>query len=172
MTTATNIKHKLDHESAAASRLMHNLAEAIGDDDTLRLDTIEGETDLIELIDQAVQRISEIDGLCTGIKSQQDRLKRRRERLEKQASTLRISIEHAMLESNLQRLEFSASTVCMSANPPKVVITDPNQIPTLYMRHKEPEPDKIALKKALQAGDEITGATLSNGGQSLNIRYA
>lgn len=49
-------------------------------------------------------------------------------------------------------------------NPPSVVIDDLTQIPTQYQRQKiQVDIDKVAIKAAIKAGEEVPGAHLEQG---------
>jgi hypothetical protein len=50
-----------------------------------------------------------------------------------------------------------------------VIITNEGAIPNDYFRIKY-EANKTAIKAALEAGETIEGATLSNGGTTIQIR--
>lgn len=62
-------------------------------------------------------------------------------------------------------------TVSIASAPAAVVITDANAIPAAFIRTTE-APDKAAIRKAIEAGDDVPGAVLSrgNGAPVLSIR--
>ena len=52
----------------------------------------------------------------------------------------------------------------LKKNPPSVVIDDLTQIPTQYQRQKiQVDIDKVAIKTAIKAGEEVPGAHLEQG---------
>jgi hypothetical protein len=52
----------------------------------------------------------------------------------------------------------------LKKNPPSVVIDDLTQIPTQYQRQKiQVDIDKVAIKAAIKAGEEVPGAHLEQG---------
>lgn len=62
-------------------------------------------------------------------------------------------------------------TVSIASAPAAVVITDAGAIPAAYIRTTE-APDKAAIRKAIEAGEDVPGAVLSrgNGAPVLSIR--
>lgn len=60
-------------------------------------------------------------------------------------------------------------SVTRKRSSPKVVIVDDARLSKQYVRLKI-EPNKEAIKKALSQGDEVPGATLDNGGVTIQIR--
>lgn len=62
-------------------------------------------------------------------------------------------------------------TLSLTQTTPKLIITDPTAIPEDYQQVEfVSTPDKAAIKDALKQGLAVEGATLSNGGPSLQIR--
>ena len=66
-------------------------------------------------------------------------------------------------------MELPLGTVSLRAKPASVLILDESAIPDKYMRIKK-EPDKTAIKAALESKEEVSGALLSNGGIGLTVR--
>ena len=54
-------------------------------------------------------------------------------------------------------------------NPPSVVIEDESKISEEYLIKQSPKIDKAAIKKAISAGKEVSGASLKQS-ESLRIR--
>lgn len=165
-----DLRVEIQNEAEAAAALLANIRDVIADDDEAVQDAIEGETNLKEVIGAAVARIAEIDALSDAIKAQADKLKARRDRLDNQADLLRAAIANAMQTAEVDRLELPAATLTIKATAPKAVITDEAAIPSRFFVPQDPKLSLKAVGDALKAGEQVPGATLSNGGSTLQIR--
>lgn len=66
--------------------------------------------------------------------------------------------------------KFSTDKVAISFRKTSSVnITDMTKIPEDYLKYEDPEPDKTAIKKAINEGKSIAGAELQEG-QSISIK--
>lgn len=138
------------------------------DPQTLR-DSIDGETDLLDVVAGLLTAALDDEYTCKAITmSIQDR-QARRDRYEHRAEKRReaaLKIMQAIGERKLERPEFTAF---IRATPPAVVVDDPASLLTDYQRVKY-EPDKAAIKAALEKGLGVPGARMTNGGEALTVR--
>jgi hypothetical protein len=74
-----------------------------------------------------------------------------------------------MQVAELARIDHPEATVCLKKTPPKVMIYDVEALPDELVRIVR-EPDKLEIKKRLEAGEEVDGAAMSNGGLALQVR--
>lgn len=156
-------------EAKAVAALRTSLADLAGDD-TLLLDTIEGETSLFEAIDKLLLTISESNGLAKGALAAAEDIANRAERFTKRADTARALIEQALLVADLEKLERPAATLSLVRRPPKVEIGDEADIPAEFWKVGDPRLDKKAVLAALKDGRAVPGASLSNCAPSLTVR--
>ena len=84
-----------------------------GDDTSLVLDTIEGETDLLEAIDAVIAEIDETDVLVTGLREKETQFAARRRSMEERVKRLRALIEQAMAISEQHSLRRPAATLSL-----------------------------------------------------------
>lgn len=184
-----NENFRLRVETEAAKALLQALrADGSSDDPSLLADLVEGETDLVEAIDEAISELDEVEILITGLKDKEGQFYRRRKSLEERVLRLRALIEQAMAVTNIATLRRPAATLTLKNLPPQVIITSEADIPSEFFVPQPPPPPKLdlkALKAALmahlgetgsQSGADcmpvIPGAVLNNGSQSLQIRRA
>lgn len=160
----------LRQQVEAARALVAELYPILENDDELRRDTIEGETDLLDALRHAVARIVEIDALRTGIQATIKVLKDRLGRYDGQEECLRTAMLSAMEIGGLRRLETALGTISVKTVPPSVVVTEEADIPPEFWKRGDPKLDKRALLEALKDGTPIPGATLSNGGATIQLR--
>ena len=90
------------------------------------------------------------------IKAEKLKLGKRQKNVEKNAEELKRYLDHALCGE-----KFRTSRVQISYwKSSSVQIDKDAKLPDEYLRFREPEPDKAALKKALKDGVEIEGAWL------------
>jgi hypothetical protein len=179
-------------EIAAQALAAKTLREVLGSDANdaeLFHDMVEGETSLFEMIDAIYDSISADQEIIDGIDKRVANLKARQSRVEERIGWRRAKIEAALMVYG-DKIERPEATFFLSNRAPSVIITDEAMIPAKYFVQGDPKLDKKLLKKDLDAipqrlaeelakpederlpVEEIPGATLSNGFQSLNIRVA
>lgn len=146
---------------------------ACGDDEQTYLDTLDGETDVVDLIDMALSNMRDDEALSEAIKAQTKALRDRQARIEMRAEAHRKTILSLMQAASIRKLERPAATVSLRPGTPSVKIVDEAEIPSQLMRVKTTkEPDKAAIKAALQAGEIIPGAALDPGVETISVRVA
>lgn len=158
-------------EIHAARTLLWAWKATLADDEQAQADTIEGATNLHEAITGAVARLAELETLKLGIDATTEILKTRRERLSHQEQALRGAMLEAMNVGALKRIETPLATVSRKSVPPSVVITDSNVIPAEYLKLQPPTLDRAALLRALKSGP-VSGAALSNGGETIAVKWS
>jgi hypothetical protein len=139
------------------------------DEQTLA-DTVEGLTDLHEIL-QAVIRAALVDeALARGLKCRISDMQCRLDRLEDRASKRRQIAKDVMVELDLKRItapDFSAS---LRPGLPALVVLNEDAVPSIYWQPGEPRLKRQVLASDLKEGAEIAGATLSNPEPVLSVR--
>jgi len=143
----------------------------LADDDETLLDTLDGCTTINEQLAAIAREALEAEALADGLKAYQDALARRKGRLIERGAKLRRMALRYMSELDLKKIVAPDLTATRKALGPTVVIIDENMIPVEFVRI-ERTPNKTAIKAALVAGEDIDGATLSNGGETIAIRIS
>ena len=98
-------------------------------------------------------------------------LKARREAI---AVGVRKYLMDNMIKTGISKITCPLFTISLAMNPPATVIHDPLSLPPEYMKFPEPKPpvaapDKAAIKKAIQSGVDVPGASLTQT-QRLSIK--
>jgi hypothetical protein len=166
----TDISHRLVQETKAAEILREQIKAIAGDDEVLIADSIEGETNIHELLTRVVEQIVTDGGLVTGIDTLVKRLKERQDRIEKRIAFFRTAAASAMEVAAIKSKETPSGTVSLKAVPPSAVITDEAAIPAEYWKPVDPKLDKKAVLTALKDNIKVPGAELSNGGSTIQLR--
>ena len=162
--------HQLHKAIRAAEVLKQTLRDIAGDDVDAIRDTIEGETNLHDLIAKTCENIVIDGGMVTGLGDVMKSLADRKDRIEKRIASMRIACLKAMEIAELSSLETLTGTLTRKTLPPSVIISDEAVIPSQFWKPSDPRLDKKAILAALKTGEAIPGCELSNGGETLQIR--
>ena len=139
------------------------------DEQTLT-DTVEGLTNLHEILAAIVRAALADEALATGLKGRITEMQERLERLQERAAKRRQVVKDTMVELDLKKLtapDFSAS---IRPGMPALLVIDQAAVPSIYWEPREPRLDRQGLLAELKQGAEITGVTLSNPEPVLSVR--
>ena len=139
------------------------------DDETLR-DTLEGITDLHEMIAAVIRSALVDEALHAGLRFRMDDMKERLSRLDLRASKKRELALHAMSEVGLAKLEQPDFTASTRAGSPALLVISEQTIPPAYWLPQPPKLDRQGLLGELKRGAAIPGAELSNPKPVLMVR--
>ena len=139
------------------------------DDQTLA-DTVEGLTDLHEILAAIIRSALEDEALATGLKGRIAEMEDRLSRLRDRASKRRQIAKDVMIELDLKKLSAPDFTASVRAGMPSLVVLDEAAIPSIYWESREPRLNRQGLAAELKQGAEITGVTLSNPEPTLSVR--
>ena len=139
------------------------------DDETLR-DTLEGITDLHEMIAAVIRSALVDEALHAGLRYRMDDMKERLSRLDLRASKKRELALHAMSEVGLVKLEQADFTASTRAGSPALLVISEQTIPPTYWLPQPPKLDRQGLLGELKRGGAVPGAELSNPKPVLMVR--
>lgn len=141
----------------------------LADDEDLRLDTIEGETDAMDVAARLYRSIATARAMQVGLMAEMNKMRDRKERYAAREERTRDLLMMLMQAMDTRKLELPAATLSIGPSRSKVVVVDEDQLPEEFVRIKR-EADKTRIGSALKAGQTVPGAALSNGGETLTIR--
>jgi hypothetical protein len=139
-------------------------------DEECLADTLEGITDLHEMIAAVIRSALVDEALQTGLRTRLEEMRQRLARLEERGTKKRQLALEAMCEAGLKKLEepdFTASA--RSGLPPLVIVAEP-EIPEPYWVPQPPKLDRQSLLADLKRGAVIQGAQLGNPKPCLAVR--
>jgi len=139
------------------------------DEETLA-DTLEGITNLHEMIAAVIRSALVDEALRAGLRLRIDDMKERLSRLELRAAKKRQLALEAMNEAGLAKLEQPDFTASARAGSPALVVVAEATIPEVYWLPQPPKLDRQALLGELKRGIEIPGAQMSNAKPVLTVR--
>lgn len=137
------------------------------------LDTLEGETEAVEIADWLIGSILADEAMAAALKVQEAAMKARRDRIEARAKAKRRAGIELLNAAGLKKLERPRATLSRTAGRTSVQITDEASVPTQLCTVKTvTTPDKAAIKRQLEAGETVPGAELVRGDDALTMRVA
>jgi len=145
------------------------LRDALTEDEQLYLDTLEGETNLYELVRQLIERIEDDEGLQAALTEQIEARQVRKQRAAQRVKHNREAIMALLQCANLDKLALPEATLSVRDVAPKAIVTDEAAVP-LGFKKATWKPDMAAIKAGLESGAAIPGVSLDNGGTTLTIR--
>jgi len=148
------------------------LAEFRDDDDAF-WDTLDGETDVLDLMDRCLASMQEDEALVGAIKAQIDDLRKRHDRIARRADAWRRSLGVILASAGMKKAERPRGTVNVRPGNLSVRILNEDEVPSQLMREKiSRAPDKAAIKSQIEAGEDVPGCTLERGSDIVSVRVA
>ncbi len=163
----------LAYDIHVTGRLVEHLkAMGFGDDDDLITDTVEGESDVLDKVSRLIRWMALQEANAEALKAVEADFASRRGRYSERVNWARTALARFMDEVGMAKIERPEATLSMRDGKPSVVYAGDfdveNLAPSLVKTKKEA--DRAAIKAELEAGHEVTGATLSNGSRVLTVR--
>ena len=148
-----------------------NLRDMLGEDfDTETFfDTLDGETDAVEIIDRLLASMAEDEAMADAVKAQVSDMSARMRRFCDRAAAKRRTIKLVLDATGERKVERPLATVSIQAGRLSVNITDEASVPTQLCKVVK-SPDKTAIKKQIEAGETVPGAELVRGEDTLAVR--
>ena len=139
------------------------------DEQTLA-DTVEGLTDLHEIVAAIIRSALADEALATGLKTRVAEMQDRLERLQDRASKRRQIAKEVMVELDLKKITAPDFTVSIRPGTPALMVLDEAAVPSIFWQPSAPKLNRQGLLSELKEGAEITGVTLSNPEPVLSVR--
>lgn len=141
----------------------------LAEDESLRMDMIEGETNAVQIIERAFSERQEAETMAGAIKAREVEMAARRGRFESKSEAMRSLIKSVMNAAALDNLQLTEATFSITKPRASVEIIDLEAVPQGYAKFVK-QADKAAIKSALDQGEEVPGAELRMSGPGLTIR--
>lgn len=150
----------------------HDILEAypeLAEDESLRADILDAETDFHKLIDALVKRKLDAREMAAGAKARKQEVGARQSRFERQEAGFDTLIKSLMQFADMQKVVLPEATVSITKPRTKVNVLDVNELPQgFYVVERKPKSAEI--KAALEAGEQVPGAELVLGEDGLMVR--
>lgn len=139
------------------------------DDETLR-DTVEGLTNLPELLARILRSHLDDLALVAALRARILDMQERFARLEVRADKKRALVASVMERADIKKLTEPDFTASLRQVPPGLVVVDERAVPDPFWKPQPPKLDRKGLLAALNAGQSVPGASLGNGGTTITVR--
>jgi hypothetical protein len=146
------------------------LADYPGLDDETLQDTLEGLSDLPEIIAELIRSALIDEAFANGLSSRVSEMKDRLERLEERAKRKRQLALRAMVDADIKKVSQADFTASVRTGVPTLEIGAEEKIPAAYWKPQPPKLDKQGVIAALKSGAEVDGARLLPPQQQLSVR--
>lgn len=139
------------------------------DDAETFLDTLDGQTDAIDVLRRCVLARAEAAAQEAATKDLAATYTARAKRLAEKQDSLSAFMGEILDAIGETKVSLDVATVSRMAGRPKVSVIDEDQIPTQLTKATY-KPDLAAIKAQLEAGESVPGAELITGNKSINVR--
>lgn len=143
----------------------------LAEDEELRADTIEGETDAYRVLGKIVAIERDANSMVLAIGERAKELAARKDRYTRRKDAMRALLLRLLKAADLNKVSLPEATVSVGKGRAGVEIVDESLLPDNVVKLKR-EPDKTAIKAVLDAGEHVPGAVLREGQPSVTVRAA
>jgi hypothetical protein len=141
----------------------------LAEDDELRADTFEGETDFHKVLAALVDREREAKAMAGAVKARMDDLATRKARYERQQEAMRSLMGHLMDRAGQRKVTLPEATISVSFRKPAPFVADEAALPDECCKVVR-KPDMATIKDWCEAGNIPDGVAMSNGKDVLTVR--
>ena len=158
-------------------RLIETVAAELRDmlgedfDESTFLDSLDGETDALDVADALIAGMQDAEALATAAKAQADALKARADRLKARSAAYKGRMLTLLDAIGQKKLERPGATISRRTGSLSAQITDEASVPSQLSKIVQ-TPDKTAIKKQLEAGEAVPGAELARGEDGVTVRVS
>ena len=139
------------------------------DDETLR-DTLEGISDLPDLIKEVVRSSLEDEVMAAALKGRMAEMQERLDRLKARHERKREIACWAMGTAGIERLMAEDFSVSLRQGLPRLEVFDEAQIPPDFLIPVRPRLDRVTLFARIKNGECVPGAALVDGQPHIAVR--
>lgn len=156
--------------TAAFADMLSQFPE-LAEDEQLRADMFEAETDLHVVLDKLLSEERSANALASATATRISELQARKARTERKKDAMRGLLFKLLKAADLPRAVLPEATVSIGKKAASVEIIDEAALPKKFLRVTT-SPDKVAIKEALASGKSVKGARMGEPGETLTVRAA
>jgi hypothetical protein len=139
-------------------------------DERTLADTVEGLTDLHDILNAIIRSALFDEALLAGLKGRIAEMQERSARLEDRASKRRQIARDVMIETEIKKIAAPDFTASIRAGTHALVVVDEKAIPKNFWEPRDPRLNRAALLAELKDGGSVGGVELSNPEPVLSVR--
>jgi Siphovirus Gp157 len=143
---------------------------SLDDDEETLADTLEGITNLHEMLSAIIRSALMDESLQEGLRSRLEEMKQRLARFEERGTKKRQVALEVMTEIGLKKLEQPDFTASTRSGSPSLVVVAEEIIPEAFWVPQPAKLDRQSLLAELRRGRDIPGAQLGNPKPTLAVR--
>src|SRR5262245_18919407 len=167
MDSMDNITFAAIHFRALRERIR---AEDPDIDECTLADTVEGLSNLTEILASILRSALADEALASGLKGRLEEMQGRLERLKRRAEKRRQLARDVMLEIELKKIDAPDFTASIRPGAANLLVIDETLVPKNYWEPREPRLNRQELLSDLKRGAEIAGVALSRPEPVLSVR--
>jgi hypothetical protein len=133
-------------------------------------DTVEGLTDVHEILAAIIRAALADENLATGLKIRVTEMQDRLARLQDCAAKRRQIAKDVMLDLDIKKLTVPDFTASVRPGMPALVVLDEAAVPSIYWQPIPPRLNRQGLLNELKEGVDIKGVALSDPEPVLSVR--
>lgn len=160
-----NMRFDISQVTQAIEVLTAQYPELV-EDEVLRADMIEAETDLHGVLAKLVALSNDAAAMADAIKARGADLAARKARYDRQEEALRSLIQSLMEKADLQKVALPEATLSVSFRKPAPIVVDETALPDEFCKFKR----SADMAKIKEAGTLPPGCSMSNGKNVLTVR--
>lgn len=141
----------------------------LAEDEQLRHDMVEGETEAFTLLSILVRRIGETASLSAASCAYRKELAERAARLDRRVEAYRTLAQSLMERAALRKAELPEATLSIGKGRQKLIVSEPEAVPEPLCKI-ELIPNKDEIREALELGAVVDWAAIVTGDPTLIIR--
>jgi Siphovirus Gp157 len=139
------------------------------DDQTLA-DTLEGLTDLHELLGAVIRAALADEAMASGLGKRIEAMQKRHDRLQYRAAKRREVVRDVMIETEIKKVTAPDFVLSIRPGASSLVVTDEGAIPSDFWEPQQPRLNRRELLALLKVGANVAGVQLSNPQPVLVVR--
>lgn len=139
-------------------------------DEVTLADTLEGITDLHEILAEIVRAALTDEAMASGLRLRIGVMAERLDQFQFRAAKRREIAREVMVESEIKKVTAPDLTLIIRPGTPALVVTDESALPAEFWEAREPRLNRQKLLAELKQGVEIQGVELSNPQPVLTVR--
>jgi hypothetical protein len=138
------------------------------DDETLA-NTLEGLSELPDMIEEIVRSSLDDEAMIAGLKLRADAMAARLCRLKERHQKKRQLAAWALGAAGLPKLKAPDFSVSLSEGAVRLELSDESKLPALYLVPQPAKPDRASIAAALKRGEAVEGAALVQGQPYISV---
>ena len=150
-------------------RLADSIREICGDDEDTLLDTLDGETDAVDVLGKLIEERLEVLGYEAANKELAEQYKKRADKMASKADAINQQMKHLLNAIGVKKVNHALATVSITKPRWSVEVVDEAQVPT-QLKVTTSKPDLRAIKKILDDGEPVPGCRPKVGYEGVTVR--